>query len=308
MIGNEINGFLILRLDEEKNNKLKFERKQKLRTNAPVYYICKCLSCGKEYSMTKQKLHSRKTSGCKNCNEYDFTKYINTQINNWFILDYLDNHKFKCKCICGNVKEVNPYNIINNLSKDCGCGRNKKISDMMSIDSLVGERYGKLVVLKEIGKNKWGKIIYKCKCDCGNEVNVLSNSLRTNHTQSCGCTKSIMPSKIKSYLEELGYHVDMEKRINLVNKNISYLVFDLYVEELNLAIEYDGKPHFVPIDWGGKGIEWAIKNLEYGQMRDVEKDKYCYENDIFLLRIPFTRKDNFETLINEIIEIITNND
>lgn len=308
MIGSEINGFLILRLDEETNKKLKLERKQGSRKNAPIHYICKCLSCGKEYSVAKQKLLSRKTYGCKDCNKYNFDKYVNIQINNWFILDYLKNGKFKCKCKCDKIKEVNPYNIISGLSKDCGCGRNKKVSDMMSINSLVGERYGKLIVLEEIGKNKWGKIMYKCKCDCGNEVNVLSNSLRTNHTQSCGCTKSITPSKIKIYLEKLGYKVESEKRINLTNKNISYLVFDLYVEELNLAIEYDGKPHFIPIDWGGKGIEWAIENLECGQMRDMEKDKYCYENDIFLLRIPFTRKDDFESLINEIIEIITNND
>ena len=120
--------------------------------------------------------------------------------------------------------------------------------------------------------------------------------------------KSKTPSQIKIYLENLGYNVEMEKHIALNDRGISCLSFDLYVEELNLAIEYDGKPHFIPIDWAGKGIEWAIENLQLAEFRDEEKNKYCYDNDIFLLRIPFTRKDDYEILINEIIEIITNND
>ena len=40
MIGEKINGLLILSLDDVKNNKLKKERREGLRTNAPVYYLC----------------------------------------------------------------------------------------------------------------------------------------------------------------------------------------------------------------------------------------------------------------------------
>ena len=82
------------------------------------------------------------------------------------------------------------------------------------------------------------------------------------------------------------------------------LILDLYVEKLNLAIEYDGKPHFTPIDWAGKGINWAIENLKLAEYRDNIKDKACYDRGIFLLRIPYTRKDNFKEMINEVIDII----
>ena len=305
MIGQKIKGLLILDLDEEKNNKLKLERKQGLRSNAPVYYICQC-DCGNIISLTKPKILKRQIYGCVKCNKKDFSKYINQKINSWTILEYIkEERKFRCKCECGTIKDVNCYNLINNQSKDCGCGRSEKMSDIRSIDCLVGQTFGRLTVIEEIGKNKWGKTICKCKCECGNEIEVLSNSLRTNHTISCGCVKSQTPYEIKKYLNELGYEAQMEKRIDLEeHENISCMYFDLYVEKLNLAIEYDGKPHFTPIDWAGKGINWAIENLKLAEYRDNIKDKACYDRGIFLLRIPYTRKDNFKEMINEVIDII----
>ena len=305
MIGKKFKSLTIISLDEEMNKRLKYERKIGLRSNAPIYYICKC-DCGNILSLQKSKIVNRKESGCKKCKHEDFSKYISQKINSWTILGYIkEEHKFKCKCECGTIKKVNCYNLINNRSKDCGCGRNKKLSDRRSIDSLVGQTFGKLTVIEELDKNKGGKTLCKCLCECGNEIEVLSNSLRTNHTISCGCVKSQTPYEIKKYLNKLGYEVQMEKRIELEEyEDISCMCFDLFIDELNLAIEYDGKPHFIPIDWAGKGLDWAIKNLKLGEYRDNAKDKACYKRGIYLLRIPFTRKNNFEEIINEIIDII----
>lgn len=52
---------------------------------------------------------------------------------------------------------------------------------------LVGNRYGRLVVVKETGVNKWGNTLWLCKCDCGEEKIVPANSLRKGYTRSCGC-------------------------------------------------------------------------------------------------------------------------
>lgn len=53
----------------------------------------------------------------------------------------------------------------------------------------VGERFGKLIVLKlhEI-KVKYKKI-WVCVCDCGNETKVYQSHLFSGHTISCGCNK-----------------------------------------------------------------------------------------------------------------------
>lgn len=35
---------------------------------------------------------------------------------------------------------------------------------------LTGKRFGKLVVIREIGLNKWQSVEWLCKCDCGNTM------------------------------------------------------------------------------------------------------------------------------------------
>lgn len=52
--------------------------------------------------------------------------------------------------------------------------------------SLVGERFERLEVVEIVDRNKYG-IIYKCKCDCGEEVEVVASRLRAGKMKSCGC-------------------------------------------------------------------------------------------------------------------------
>jgi hypothetical protein len=51
----------------------------------------------------------------------------------------------------------------------------------------IGERFGKLVVVAAAGRNKLKKVIWECKCDCGNTTTVAAGSLVTGNTTSCGC-------------------------------------------------------------------------------------------------------------------------
>lgn len=54
-----------------------------------------------------------------------------------------------------------------------------------------GKRFGKLFVLHEAEsyiKPSGQKVtMWHCKCDCGNEVDVQANKLRSGHSTSCGC-------------------------------------------------------------------------------------------------------------------------
>jgi len=52
---------------------------------------------------------------------------------------------------------------------------------------LTGRRFGRLVVLHDTGERKNGEVVWHCLCDCGNEVDVRSNSLASGYTTSCGC-------------------------------------------------------------------------------------------------------------------------
>ena len=50
-----------------------------------------------------------------------------------------------------------------------------------------GQRFGKLVVIGQAGRDALKKVLWKCQCDCGNQTIVVSGSLVTGNTTSCGC-------------------------------------------------------------------------------------------------------------------------
>jgi len=57
---------------------------------------------------------------------------------------------------------------------------------------LIGKKFGKLTVFDEgkVKKVKSGTRKYwKCRCDCGNEAEVVSASLVSGKTKSCGCVR-----------------------------------------------------------------------------------------------------------------------
>ena len=59
---------------------------------------------------------------------------------------------------------------------------------------LTGQKYGRLTVLERgpnefVGKTKIPFVRWVCRCDCGNEVIVRGNDLKSGHTKSCGCLR-----------------------------------------------------------------------------------------------------------------------
>ena len=54
-------------------------------------------------------------------------------------------------------------------------------------EDLTGRRFGRLTAVKPTDKRVQRRVVWLCKCDCGNEVEVLSHSLKSGNTKSCGC-------------------------------------------------------------------------------------------------------------------------
>lgn len=60
---------------------------------------------------------------------------------------------------------------------------------MSVVNDLTGQRFGRLTVI-ERAENQNQRAMWKCKCDCGNETEVISANLVRGNTKSCGCLKS----------------------------------------------------------------------------------------------------------------------
>lgn len=282
-----------------------------------TYVLAKC-DCGtiKEVRLSYIINNKIKDCGCehqKRLNEAAKKKYehlINTIINGWTILDIIPpNGKYShtlaiCQCQCGEIKEVRLSYVINGRSKDCGCGRKEMLRETRT-KNLVGQKFGKLTVVELLeDSNKFGRRVYKCKCDCGNEINVPSNSLIEYHTLSCGCLKSQWNMYINQLLTKKEIEHQCEYAIYIDDK---HYWFDFYLPQYNLFIEYDGEQHFYPVSFGADEFT-TQKNFELIQKRDKIKDEYCNENGINLLRIPYWEKDNIETIINNCLQRLNEKD
>lgn len=177
---------------------------------------------------------------------------------------------------------------------DCSLKENnKRIADIgkQSIKDLTGQRFGKLTVLYMTEKRNKRHVIWHCLCDCGNEKDVSIVDLQRGHTLSCGCLKSKGEQLISFLLKENNIIFEQQKTFkDCTNpENTNLLFFDFYLPDYNCCIEYDGKQHFKSIDfYGGK------EKFKRTQLLDSIKNEYCKNNNIKLIRIPFTDFDKID--------------
>ena len=65
---------------------------------------------------------------------------------------------------------------------------------MGKIKSIAGERFGRLVVLEFAGQDKRTHSLWRCLCDCGNEVVLARFKMVNGVTRSCGCLRKDVAS------------------------------------------------------------------------------------------------------------------
>lgn len=120
------------------------------------------------------------------------------QFGRWTVLTRADDHVFPggqrssrwlCRCSCGVERAVSSDRLRRGTSQSCGCLRSEKL-----IKDLAGQRFGMLVAQRMVGLNRYGKAVWSCLCDCGSELSVLSNSLVSGRTTTCGCHGIVAPS------------------------------------------------------------------------------------------------------------------
>jgi hypothetical protein len=87
---------------------------------------------------------------------------------------------------------------------------------------LTGQPFGRLTVSILIG-NAGKRVMWSCRCSCGNVVNVSTSHLRSGHTQSCGCLKSEATSDRNRLTAKHGMYGSREWRSWKAMKDRCYL-------------------------------------------------------------------------------------
>lgn len=136
--------------------------------------------------------------------------------------------------------------------------------------------------------------------DCGNVFLVSPNKFKSKKTRCPNCTISIGEEKVKEYLDRKNIEFKREKTFSdMISDN--FLRFDFYLPKYNIAIEFNGKQHYQAIDFFG-GEDEFVNILR----RDKDKKRYCVDNNIVFIEIPYNEKD-IQTYLDNQFKLYRNN-
>ena len=142
--------------------------------------------------------------------------------------------------------------------------------------------------------------MWNCKCKCGNDCIVSGKLLREGKVTSCGCRKQslgeeaieqILLKNNLNYAKE--YLVQTRKEI-IYQHHKSRFDFAIFDDNNNLLyfIEFDGIQHFKE-NIRDNGFGWNTQEAyEKTHERDELKNNWCKDNNIPLIRIPYTHLNN----------------
>ena len=160
-----------------------------------------------------------------------------------------------------------------------------------------GKQFGNLIVLKPVDKSELTEsqklqkgIYWYCKCiKCGKTSIVRGIALRSGNTIGDGCERSKGELKIKNILEEnnILYKKEFSFLDCIITSNPAKFDFAILDENktVKYLIEYDGKQHFENCYDGWKQSKEDFKKRKES---DKIKNQYCLNNNIPLIRIPYT--------------------
>jgi hypothetical protein len=65
------------------------------------------------------------------------------------------------------------------------------------MNNLVNQRFGRLIAVEDVGRSKDGQVLWRCPCDCGNEIITKAGQLRQGKAKSCGCLRKDYPPRLR---------------------------------------------------------------------------------------------------------------
>ena len=228
--------------------------------------------------------------GCSKCaknfsskdNFIKIAKDIHNNKYDYSLVDY-KNNKTKVKIICHDhgIFTQRPDNHIG-LKHGCpSCGQ------ISTNNSLTFSKDDFIKQAKKIHSNKYDYnfTIYKnnktkVKIKCSKHGFFFQTPNKHLHGHGCPiCKESVGERVIRNFLLKNKIEFISQKRFDDCKFKIS-LIFDFYIPNLNICIEFDGLQHFEINEFFG-----GIKSFDELKIKDEIKNKYCRNNNIKLIRL-----------------------
>jgi hypothetical protein len=145
-------------------------------------------------------------------------------------------------------------------------------------------------------KNNKTNVVFTCEKHGDFKVRPDNHLINMNGCPKCKLSKG--EKLISNFLEKISIDYEIQKKFDDC-KLKDPLRFDFYLPKYNICIEYNGEQHYKAFDFFG-----GEKTLEYNQLRDDIKLKYCSENNIKLVLIKYD--ENIEEKLNFLLKDIYN--
>ena len=88
-----------------------------------------------------------------------------------------------CKCDCGAVTVAQTVRLRNGGTRSCGCLR---VPSPKATADIAGQRFGRLVAVKQVDQTEGHAWIWECDCDCGGWTEATVGQLRRGQRTCCG--------------------------------------------------------------------------------------------------------------------------
>lgn len=264
----------------------------------------KCLNCNHVNEVEASNFLKSKKYPCRYCDfknneitKYNFEEKIRNRHGDKLVslTSYVDaNTKVTMRCHKHGVVEMLPSNVVR-----CeGC-----IECKFDIKRKTLKIFKREVLLLKGDEYEVTGIYIKSSSPieikhnvCGHVWKPYANSfLRGSGCPECSYSKG--EQQIKEILNNFEMQWDGQHSFNeLRGANKKKLSFDFIINR-GILVEYDGESHFYPIDFAGRGLEWATEKFIGGKRRDCIKNQYCIDNSIPLIRIPYWEFNSIESIL-----------
>ena len=268
-------------------------------TNIDIPLKFRCGSCGQEFTLRWHDFVRKQDKCCNICFRQKRSKgETNTK--------HIDSNKFHNQALKNGIVILDGPQIKyhDKITVQDSEGYRGLTSPAVVLRGEGFERFGKrnpyaLDNLRLFAfKKNWDCVIYnqeykgygfklKMLCSCGNDFEVDPDHFTMGKYQcnECRVKQSTIATKVELWLNLHKIEYQKEKRFeDCVYKKT--LPFDFYLPKYHSCIEVDGLGHYRPVAFGGDKERAKILHSQR-KATDGIKTKYCQDNNIPLLRLPF---------------------
>lgn len=265
--------------------------------NSRFKILVKCLICGYKW---KRNFKGKKTRGCPICSINKQKIKINKikrilRKRNIKLLDVkYKNCKNKMRYCCLIDKTIWKSSLDSIINGNTGCpvcGGSKKLNNK-DIDKRIKNRKIKRLenIINAITPIRWKCLVPNCNCIWKARPTDITN-LRQLGCPNCSLGKS--EKHIKALIKKhINYDYLEPHKTFRFNSRKYYPDFYLEINSKKIIIEYNGRQHYEPVEFGGISKKRSYENYVIQKNRDIQVRKYCKENNICLLEIPYYWKED----------------